>query len=87
MLIEVTEADLRRAINALRYQAQNEAGQSQAPDLYSKEETIEWASAKRLEAGVNAVLASRRKNNASGQGGEDVANIRTALMAARESAK
>jgi hypothetical protein len=44
------ERDLiERAIEALRYQAHNEAGMSQMPDLISKEDTQEWADAERLK--------------------------------------
>ena len=36
-----------------------------------------------VEERVQAILAIRRRTNSSGQGGEDIANIRTALVAVR----
>ena len=42
-------------IEALRYQGQNEAGQSQAPDLFTKEETDEWQLADKLQARLDEI--------------------------------
>lgn len=49
-LFAVPEHVLLSAIEALKYMAHNEAGQSQAPDLYSKEDHERWSDAEALEA-------------------------------------
>jgi predicted HAD superfamily Cof-like phosphohydrolase len=45
---------LLSAIEALRYKAHNEAGQSQAPDLVKQEETEEWGDADTLQEAMAA---------------------------------
>jgi hypothetical protein len=45
----ITKAILRRAMEALRYKAQMEAGMSEEPNLFAREETQEW-----VDAGVIA---------------------------------
>ena len=46
-------------------------------------EKVEHARAfKDVEHRVQEIIASRRNANASGQGGEDIANIRAAIQAA-----
>ena len=48
MNIYITEAMLKRVIAAVESEARNDAGQSQAPYLYSAEDTQEWKDAQYL---------------------------------------
>ena len=41
--IQFSPLGLEMIIEALKYKAHSEAGQSQAPDLFSKEDTEEWS--------------------------------------------
>lgn len=50
LILQVDAEVVRAAERALRYRAKMEAGMSQAPDLFTKEETVEWAQAKALRA-------------------------------------
>jgi hypothetical protein len=49
MKFAVPKALVRAAIVALEYKAMMEAGQSQKPDLFIKEETVEWRDAQLLK--------------------------------------
>lgn len=49
MIINIPKALLLRAADALQYKAHNEAGQSQAPDLFGKEDTQEWTDAEAIK--------------------------------------
>lgn len=48
--ITISEALLYDCAQALRYKAYNEAAQSQAPDLFTAQDTLEWSQALRVEA-------------------------------------
>lgn len=45
----ISPTELEACIGALRYQAQNEAGHSQAPNLFTREDTDEWELADKLQ--------------------------------------
>ena len=49
MKFAVPKALIRASIKALEFRAMMEAGQSQKPDLFSKEETVEWRDAQLLK--------------------------------------
>jgi hypothetical protein len=55
LLIPMSDELIDACIEALRYKAYNEAGQSQQPDLFSAEDTEEWAQANHLAGIVNKV--------------------------------
>jgi hypothetical protein len=50
MRLDLEPQDWVDVVNALMYMAQNEAGQSQAPYLFKKEDTDEWALALKIKA-------------------------------------
>lgn len=62
MKLVIPEALLNRAIEALEYKAQMEAGQSQAPALFTREETQAWDDAKAVRQAIrNAKITQRSK--------------------------
>lgn len=50
----ISSNDLELIINALEYVAQNEAGQTQMPELLMREDYEEWDIAQRLKAARDA---------------------------------
>jgi hypothetical protein len=53
MADHIPDCYLYLAVDALRYKARVEAGQSQAPDLFDAEDTEDWQAANEIEHALN----------------------------------
>lgn len=48
-MITIPKPVLKRAVEALRFKARTEAGMSQEPNLFKKQDTQEWADAQVID--------------------------------------
>lgn len=55
MKITLSDTDVVFCIIALEYRAHNEAGQSQDPNLFLAEDTLDWELAQKLRKRINFI--------------------------------
>ena len=55
MKITLSDTDVVFCIIALEYRAHNESGQSQWPDLFSAEDTLDWELAQKLRKRIGFI--------------------------------
>lgn len=56
--VTIPKSVLRRAAQALRYEARTRAGMSQAPDLFAAQDTQEWDDAQLIAKALSAAGAT-----------------------------